>query len=197
MKYTQLFAVIAFAGVAASATCADTIATFADPSPSGSTPLFFFNGATLTGAWTTTGLNLLTPVLAAPDFPNARFAMAPVAAAPVFGAPPGNFTTGPGAVNFFDAFNNPLLTISFSGGVLNSANFGSSDFIGQNVVFSGPILGGASVSDEAFAFSFANQFGSPLAFNATSSFTSSATIPGPGAAALLGLGGLLATRRRR
>jgi MYXO-CTERM domain-containing protein len=197
MKYAQLLAVIALAGVAASAASADTIATFADPSPAGIPPLFTYNGAFLVGNWLgQPGLTLETPGLAAPDFANAQFSMAPVAVLGPTG--PTTFAVGPGAINFFDVFNNPLLTITFSGGSLSAASiFGSSDFIGQSVTFSGPILGGATLSNEAFSFSFANPQGTLGNYTVSSSFTSSATIPGPGAAALLGLGGLVATRRRR
>lgn len=194
MQYARLLATVAIAGFAASAASADTIATFADPSP-GTPPLFTFNGSTLVGGWGGGGLNLLTPGLAAPDFANATFSLSPVAAVPA--GPPGFYNTGPGAVSFFDAFNNPLLTITFGSGSLNTAIFGASDFSANNVVFSGPILGGATLSDEAFSFAFANQVGTPSAFTATSSFTSSATIPAPGAFALVGLGGLAAFRRRR
>lgn len=194
MKYACMF--IAAAGIAASAANADTIATFADPSSTGAPPLFSFNaGAGLIGGYTTPGLTLLTPGLAAPDFANARFTMPLV---PVLGVVGPTYTLGAGVISFFDVLNNPQLTISFSGATLtNAAVFGSSDFIGQNVVFSGPALGGLTLSNEAFSFSFANQLGTPLIYTATSSFTSSATIPGPGAAALLGLGGLVAVRRRR
>ena len=60
-------------------------------------------------------------------------------------------------------------------------------------------------TNEAFAFSFANilnthsDTGAVTGYTVTSSFTSSADlqIPAPGAAALLGLGGLVAARRRR
>ncbi len=196
MQYARLLATIAIAGLAASAASAQsqTIATFADPS-TGTPSLFTFNGATLVGSWSGAGLNLLTPGLIAPDYNNATFSMSPVAAVPA--GPPGIYSTGPGAVSFFDAFSNPLLTITFGSGSLNTAIFGASDFSANNVVFSGPILGGATLSSEAFSFAFANQVGSPSAFTATSSFTSSAVIPAPGAFALVGLGGLAACRRRR
>jgi MYXO-CTERM domain-containing protein len=197
MKTAVAMLALAAAGLTASAANADTIATFADPSPSGATPMFAFNGSALTGSWMAMpNLNLLTPVLPTPDYMNAQFSMAPV---PVLSpAGPTSFNMGPGSINFFDSFNVPILTIAFSGGLLNSAaTFGSSDFIGQNVTFSGSLLGGNTVSNEAFAFSFANPVGTLSNYTVTSSFTSSATIPTPGAAALLGLGGLALGRRRR
>ncbi|MBI5864061.1 MAG: PEP-CTERM sorting domain-containing protein, partial [Planctomycetes bacterium] len=51
------------------------------------------------------------------------------------------------------------------------------------------------LSQEAFAFSFANPVGTPENYTATASFTSSA-IPEPASIALLAIGGLLALRRR-
>lgn len=184
---------------------ADTVATFADPSPSGSTPLFRFNAGTgvLTGGWVgQNNLLLQTPGLPlVGDYPNAQFQMTPLSATGAFG---NIYIMGGGAISFFDATNAPLLTISFSNAILTSSlGLGASDFYGYNVTFSGPILGGFSViTNEAFSFSFANPVStSPPAgsFTATSSFTSSATlvVPGPGSVALLALGGLLAARRRR
>ncbi len=187
-----------------SAASADTVATFADPAANGSTPLFQFNSGTgvLTGGWVgQPNLLLQTPGLPlVPDFNNAQFQMTPLSATGSFG---NIFMMGGGAINFFDSTNAPLLTITFSNAILTSSlGLGASDFYGYNVTFSGPILGGfAVVSNEAFSFSFANPVTTvPTgSFTTTSSFTSSATlvVPGPGSAALLGLGGLLAARRRR
>ena len=186
---------VALALSGAAIASADTIATFADPSPDGSQPLFSFSSAgvagTLAGSWTGTGLLLETPGVAAPDFPNARFSMAGVAAT----GGPTLWTLGPGAINFTDSGGNPLMTISFAGGTLTSpATFGASDFVGQNVVFSGPIIPGG-LSQEAFAFSFANPQGTIENYTVTASFTSSA-VPEPASIALLALGALAAIRRR-
>ena len=199
MQYARLLATVAAVGIAASAAHAQsqTIATFADPTTGGVPAMFVFNGTSLSGSWTGIGLTLLTPGLAAPDFSDARFSTSVIFATPVIGPPPGFYNTGGGSVSFTDSLNNLLLTITFGSGSLNTAIFAASDFTANNVTFSGPILGGATLSSEAFSFGFANQVGSPTAFTATSSFTSSAVIPAPGAFALVGLGGLAAFRRRR
>lgn len=178
---------------------ADTIATFADPSPSGATPLFTFTSAagvgTLSGGWNALGLNLLTPGLGAPDFADAQFTMPPVAATGGLGV----WALGAGSVNFFDSSNNPLFTISFQSGTLTSpVGAGSSDFVGDNVTFSGPIIPPASLLNEAFAFSFANPRGTMENYTVTSAFTSSADrVPEPSSLALLALGSAIGLMRRR
>ena len=88
-----------------------------------------------------------------------------------------------------------IAAISFSGGTLTSpSTFGASDFVGQNVVFSGPIIP-AGLSQESFAFSFANPVGTIEDYTVTAAFTSSA-VPEPASIALLALGALVAIRRR-
>lgn len=178
---------------------AETIATFADPSPSGDTPVFTFTSAggagTLSGGWNGLGLTLQTPGLAAPDFADAQFTMPAVAATGGLGV----WTLGTGSVNFFDSANNPLFTISFDSGVLTSpVGTGASDFVGNNVTFSGPIIPAGVLLNEAFAFSFANPRGTMENYTATSAFTSSADrIPEPSSLALLALGSLVTLVRRR
>lgn len=178
---------------------ADTVATFADPSPTGATPLFSLTANTFSGGWSGTGLTLETPgILAVGDYADATFSMSPLAAVNVFGS---FWALSSGSINFFDSASNPLLTISFSSATLNvPAGAGGSDFIGNNVTFSGPILAGYTlISNEAFAFSFANPVGTPNQFTVTSAFTSSADlfVPAPATAGLLGLGAIGALRRRR
>lgn len=182
---------------------ADTIATFSDPAASAATPLFSWNATTsiLTGGWSGSNLLLQTPGVAAqPDYANATFTMSPLGTLP--GGSGSTFHLGAGQINFFSSTSAPLLTISFADAWLtNPVGFGGSDFMSNTVTFSGPLMSSfLSVSNEAFAFSFANPSGQPNgSYSATSSFTSSANVvvPGPGAVALLGLGGLIATRRRR
>jgi len=190
----------AFAAITASAHAASvTVATFDDPALSAGTPLFARNGNTLTGGWNGVGLLLRTPGTAAPDFANATFTMTPLNVVNDFGA----FAqlTG-GTIQFFDSAHAPILTMSFtSANLSNMLSLGASDFLAQNVTFSGPIMAGfASYSSEAFSFSFANPLVTDSThYSVTSAFTSSAdvVIPAPGAMTLLGLGGLLAARRRR
>lgn len=188
--------VVAGLGLSASANAA-TILTFADPATGPSTPLFTLtNGTTLTGGWSSTGLLLETPGLSAPNYPDARFEFDPVTVTPT-GFPP-FYNLGPGQIRFRDSGGNLLVTITFTGGLLTDGlGFGASIFAGYGVVFGGPIMEGAP-ANEAFAFSFANQIGSADNYTATASFTSSAdNVPAPATLTLLGLGGLLAARRRR
>lgn len=204
MKIVQAMLATCVGSLAISAAAsADTVATFADPAAGPGTPLFSFNAGTgtLTGGWGGAGLLLQTPGLpAVTDFNNATFTMSPLSTIGAFG---NIYHLGGGQLNFFDSSNNPLLTISFGDAWLTgSLGLGASDFMSNSVVFTGPIMAGfGSISNEAFSFSFANPVSTAPqgSFTTTSSFTSSANlvVPAPGAAALLGLGSLVAIRRRR
>ena len=204
MKIVQAMLAVGLGSLAITAAAsADTVATFADPTTGPTPSLFQFNAGTgtLTGGWGGSNLLLQTPGLpAVPDFANATFTMSPLSAIGAFG---NIYHLGGGQLNFFDSLANPLLTISFGDAWLTgSLGLGASDFMSNSVIFSGPIMAGfGSVSNEAFSFSFANPVATTPtgSFTTTSSFTSSANlvVPAPGAAALLGLGGLLAGRRRR
>ena len=191
-----IIAALAAAGFAACSQAA-TIVTFADPAMGPSTPLFEVNSNTgiLTGSWTASGLTLQTPGLAAADLVDARFVMSAVALL----SPLPFATLGPGQIDFWDSANALQMTITFSGGLLSSSfGFGSSEFQGNNVTFSGPILGGTVLNQEAFAFSFANPSATQFGYQATASFTSSATIvPAPAGLAALGMGCMGIARRRR
>lgn len=183
----------------AGAAQAATVATFADPTVGPAPSMFQWNNVTntLTGGWSGTNLNLLTPGVTAPDYNNATFTLTPMVATSVTA---GIAQFGAGAIQFFDSNNVAIFLIEFDNATLNSSlSFGASDFIGFNVRFSGSILETAIASDEAFAFSFANPVGTQTGFTVTSSFTSSADvrIPTPGAAAIAGAGLLAVARRRR
>ena len=178
---------------------AATIITFADPALGPDTPLFELSGNQLTGGWTGLGLTLETPGLAAPNYSNVQFTFQTVTVTPT-GVPP-FFQLGAGRIDFYEPGDlmNPLVTITFAGGLLTDAlGFGASTFAGFNVEFTGSIIPPGTPSNEAFSFSFANQVGSPDAYTATASFTSSAdNIPAPATIGLLGAGLLVAGRRRR
>lgn len=198
MKSGHIIVAVAASAIGISSANAATIATFADPT-SGATPSLFqwsSTTQTLSGGWSGLGLKLETPGTSAPDYLNATFVFAPLVATGSFF---GITAFGAGSIEFYDASNVSIFKIDFDQALMNSSlSFGSSDFIAYNVRFSGSILD-YPTQNEAFAFSFANPLGSASNFTVTSSFTSSADrlIPTPGAAALMGLGGLLAARRRR
>jgi len=191
-----IIAALAAAGLAAS-THAATIVTFADPAMGPSEPLFEVNTSTniLTGSWTASGLTLQTPGLAAADLVDAQFVMSAVAIL----SPLPSATLGPGQIDFWDSSSVLQMTITFSGGLLSSSfGFGSSEFQGNNVTFSGPLLGGTILTQEAFGFSFANPSSTPSGYRASASFTSSATVvPAPAGLAALGMACMGIARRRR
>ena len=191
------FLALSAAGALAAAANAGTIVTFSDPAAGPGTPVFTYAGGILSGGWTLPGLTLHTPGLGNVDFVNASFVMSPLTTVTNLG--PVQIMSG-GEINFFDASNAPLLSISFSSALLSGPiSLGASDFVGNNVVFSGPLLAGNQFQNEAFAFSFANPIGNTQNFSVTSAFTSSAdpVLPTPGAATLLAAGGAMAARRRR
>ena len=182
--------------VATHAARAETIVTFSDPAAGPGTPVFSYSNNTLTGGWELPGLTLQTPGLFNVSYSNATFTMTSLTTMSDLG--PVQIMSG-GEISFFDALHNPLLTLDFSSATLSGPlSLGSSDFVGNNVTFSGPLLNGATVTNEAFAFAFANPVGTTSSFTVTSSFTSSgdATLPGPSSASLLVAGGLMLTRRR-
>lgn len=193
----QLLAGALSALVIATGAAADTIATFSDPAPTGVTPVFMLSGSTFSGGWSGTGLTLRTPgLLDVGDFDDATFTMTPltvsVAASPLY------LLSG-GTIEFFDSGGNAIFQIDFTAAVVTAPlSFGSSDaFVGQNVTFSGAILGGQTVTNESFAFSFANPAMGQDGFSVTSAFTSSADIPAPATLAGAGVALLLSSRRRR
>ena len=102
-----------------------------------------------------------------------------------------------------------LLTITFDSAIGVFGNvIGNNALVGQNLVFSGPALGGFTATSEQFQFSVANLTPAIAVLNpadmeawtATTSFTSSATlVPLPTAVWLFGTGllGLIGIARRK
>ncbi len=186
-------------GLGATTASAATIATFSDPAPNGDTPLFEHVGTMLTGGWSGTGLTLLTPASGG-SYPNATFSMTPLTILDAYG------TLSGGNIQFRDSSANLVLQIAFtSARLFEPFGFGASVFTAppSAVTFSGPIITNpATLSDQTFAFSFANQAAVPPAppdpggYSWTAAFTSSA-VPEPASLMLLAIGGLLASRWRR
>ena len=179
-----------------------TIATFDDPAMDSSTPLFTvdLNTNFITGGWDDlkTGLDL-DVIYSGNTFVDAFFEMTPVSyTGGLMGGP-----TGGGTVKFFadgqSTGMTPLIQIDFNSAALSPTSFGGVELFGNDVTISGSEIGGATLTNEAFSFSFANQILLPdeVGFTATSAFTSSA-VPEPATVALLGFGSLsLILRRRR
>ncbi len=174
-----------------------TVATFADPSPDGSTPLFTFNSTALTldGGFAGTGLTLQTPGWAAPDYSDATFTMTTVSLTAT--GDPDVFLTAGGTLDYFDSLSNGVMTITFGSGIFVRNNgFGGSDFSGQIVSISGPGIPG-DWYNETFNFSFANPETNGNLSTYTAAFTSSA-VPEPATMLALASGaGMLIARRRR
>ena len=194
---------IALSGALAQASTV-TIATFADPSMDSANPLFTVDivaNDEITGGWddTETGLSLEIPY-SGNTFPNAFFTMTPVS---YTGAIAGG-QTGGGIIKFFadgqSMSTTPLIQIDFDLAHVTPFSFGGMDqFYADDVTITGSEIAGP-LTDESFAFSFANQV--PISgdwnngYTATASFTSSA-VPEPATIALLGLGALSLLRRKR
>lgn len=188
-----------------------TVATFADPAVDGNTPLFTvdLNNGVITGGWpdSQTGLDLIVLSDIDNPFEDVFFEMAPVS----YGGDITGGETGGGIIKFFadgqDTSTTPLIQIAFEKAHLAPFSFGATDlfFTNDSVTITGSeleIVG--SLTDESFAFSFANHM--PLSggwsngYTVTASFTSSAvvssTVPEPVTVCLLGLGTLALLRKR-
>jgi hypothetical protein len=176
----------ALAIVLAAPALADTIATFADPTENGETPLFLFTLAddTLNGGWDGThpGLELVLIMPFTGQVHNdATFTMDELTLS-------GEEDLSGGVLRFFDSDDALVLEIEFSGATMCAPfGFGAAEASGHDITMSGPGIPTDILFDESFAFSFANQVVGPDTISWTASFTSSALIPEPGTLALLGL----------
>lgn len=179
-----------------------TVATFADPSGSSANPVFTFtptgggqptgNTGVLSGGWTSTGLNLQTPGIPAPDFVNAKFVLTNSQGG---GLSITNGVAGAGQIVFTTSANAAIMTVSFQSASYSPFGLGGATLLGNGVTFSGPQVP-SGLTNGSFAFSFANQTVGSNLLTMTSSFTSSAA-PEPGTIAALGIGAAALIRRRR
>lgn len=195
--------IFSFGFISANVIASITMVTFDDPSLNSSNPLFtvdFLNNS-LTGGWSDvkTGLTLEIPYNGN-TFSDAWFDMTPVSI-------DSSGDTGSGTISFYE--NNaltPLLTITFQSGSVSRFGFGADElFVANSVTITGSEITNL-LSDEQFAFSFANKkklsgpAGLAGGFTATAAFTSSAIfvpeIPEPATVALLGFGALSLVKRK-
>ena len=186
--------------LAAGSAYAGTIATFADPTSDGSTPLFTINLNTdkISAGWADSQTGLTLNVLGT-TYNDAYFTMTDVT---YTGGITGG-TTGGGTISLFaDGGAVPLVQIAFTSAHVSPYGFGGADgslFFADGITITGSAIAG-TLSDESFSFNFANQqaLGGNIAngFTATSGFSLSA-VPEPTSVLLLGISGLFIRRRRR
>ncbi|RKY24012.1 MAG: hypothetical protein DRP62_04725 [Planctomycetota bacterium] len=206
-KMITICAVIGLMMCLASSAVATTIATFADPSDDGDNPLFTVNMANklLTGGWgdDKTGLTLVVYSSPASTFENAFFTATDVNITDTVDPWRGYKTEG-GTIKFFadgaDPNVEPLVQIDFDSGWVSLFGYGASNkFSADGVTISGSEID-ISLTEEEFAFSFANH--RPLSgswsngYTATAAFTSSA-LPEPATILLLGISSCFVLPRRK
>lgn len=203
-KVTKILVILVVGLMMPAAQSSVTVATFADPAISSATPLFTVDltaGAygTISGNWFGTNLDL--EVLSSTTYHDAEFRMTNLSLTAETNPMLGTKTDG-GTIYFLSAANDHLLQIDFDSAWFTTWGIGSGEsvLLGNNVTITGQALGGLVLSEESFAFSFANH--SPLegsfenGFTATASFTSSA-VPEPATILLLGVSSLVVRRRSR
>jgi len=180
------------------------VATFADPSLSGETPLFTVDvgslaePGTLSGGWgdDQEGLNLEIVWTGAPVYEDAFFIFDTVEYnGDIYGG-----YTGAGVIEFYEdndtAMTEALLKLEFDRADLNLGGVYAHNIISaDNVTISG--VGIPTLEMEEFSFSFANKqplggngWSNATGFTATASFTSSA-VPEPATFAFLVVGTIL------
>lgn len=185
-----------------------TVASFADPSGDSFQSLFTSNynddigQGTINGGWSGTGLTLLVPV-ANLVYTDVTFTMSELTfsgetvARGVTTAPT---TSNPYVISFFSGITE-VMTVTFDSLFIESRHSGldAQDIYGDNVTITG--IGIGKLTNEHFGFTFVNITSGSETFDATASFTSSATIdtsptPEPATMAIFALGALMLRKRR-
>jgi hypothetical protein len=184
----------------------ETVATFNDPSASGSTPLFVVDLETeiISGLWLSVyeNLDLAIPIAGAGVvYEDARFVMPDVIITDVTNPLLGT-KTGAGVISFYedDIATEALVEITFDSAWITYFGMGASDFYADdNVTFSGSQISG-TLSGGSFTFTFdyhqAIEGDWEKGFTATAAYFTS-SIPEPMTVLLLGLGGLLVINKRK
>lgn len=201
MNKKLVFAPFALAALATSAQ-AITIATHADPVTVNNPGIVFTATDTaISASWMGTGLTLQLPgAPGAPTFTDVKMTM--TAQDNVSAVSRTGTSIGAGIVRYWTTdVNNPIFTMTFDGGSVLEPFFTGSSTLAANVVsFGGSAMTGApALSNEQFAFSFANPGGNSVTRTYTASMTSSAdAVPEPASMALIGFGvAAIAARRKR
>jgi hypothetical protein len=184
-------------------TQAGTIASFADPAFSASTPLFTVDAVNhvIKGGWSDSmqGLNLDMRDTSK-IFVNAFFTVSDLA----FTGTASYGTTGAGTIKFFANGADPqsaapIYQIDFQHAAISLGSLSADDiFSSDGITFGGSELAGKRVCNGTFSFAFANLAALPdkSGFTATAAFTSSEA-PEPATLLLLGAGFVFATKLKR
>ncbi len=181
-----------------------TVATARDPGSGSSTPLFTvdYSALKVSGGWDDSkfGHSLIFFNITPTPYANAYFTMTNL----LITSGGMLSSTSSGTIKFYadgqSPATTPLLQIDFDSAHVSPYGLAAMDTFGDNVRFSGTqIADSSNFSNESFSFSFSNYqiLGDGISFTSTAAFTSSATIiPEPATIALIGIGGLIAMRRK-
>lgn len=190
MRTYRAVATWAAVGICGSAALAQsvTVASFSDPATSSATPMFVLAGTSFTGGWEDGNLDLVAP-LAGTTYDEVHMTMTPLTWDGMFGLSGGTI--------WFSQGESLVLQIDFTSATLvQPFVFGASEFVAEDVTFSGPATNGLPLTSEQFAFSFANPMLTGNGATWTASFTSSATIvPEPASLVLLVMGAVASLKR--
>lgn len=166
----SLILIAGFGLFAAGFAHADTVATFADPTSDGSTPLFTLTPTELAGGWSGTGLRLIL-TLGDEEYNDVTFTMTDLERS-------GSELSG-GSITFRRSAaegGDVILRVRFdSATLLGSVGFVAGGSGAESVDFTSSLID-AELSDNVISFGFANPVTNGTTTTYTASFTSSATV---------------------